>query len=127
MLAEMALVCLSLNVYWEARNQPLAGQLAVAQVTMNRVHHEDYPNDVCSVVYDHKQFSWYWDGESDIPKEEKAWERAMIVASAAMAGSGHVELQDSLHYHAVYAQPYWKDSMAYVTTIGDHVFYMPNK
>jgi spore germination cell wall hydrolase CwlJ-like protein len=125
MLVEMALICLSLNVYWEARNQPLAGQLAVAQITMNRVHNNNYPNDVCSVVYDHKQFSWYWDGQSDIPKEEKAWETAMIVASAAMAGSGHVELQNSLHYHAVYSQPYWKDSMAYVTTIGDHVFYAP--
>lgn len=123
MLPELALMCLSLNVYWEARNQPLAGQLAVAQVTMNRVHDPRWPDNVCEVVYDHKQFSWYWDGKSDIPKEEKAWELAMLVASAAMDGSGHAELEGVTHYHAVYVQPYWKDSMARVAQIGDHVFY----
>ena len=123
MLPELALMCLSLNVYWEARNQPLAGQLAVAQVTMNRVHDPRWPDNVCEVVYDHKQFSWYWDGKSDIPKEEKAWELAMLVASAAMHGSGHAELEGVTHYHAVYVKPYWKDSMARVAQIGDHVFY----
>ena len=123
MFAEMALICLSLNVYWEARNQPIAGQLAVAQVTMNRVHDPRWPDNVCSVVYDHKQFTWYWDGKSDIPKEEKAWETAMIVASAAMAGSGHTHLQGGTHYHAVYSQPYWEDYMTKVAKIGDHVFY----
>lgn len=124
MLPELALMCLSLNVYWEARNQPLAGQLAVAQVTMNRVHDPRWPDNVCDVVYDHKQFSWYWDGKSDLPQEEKAWETAMLVASAAMSGSGHKELMGVTHYHAVYSQPYWKDYMTKVAVIGDHVFYM---
>lgn len=124
MLASLALVCLTMNVYWEARNQDIAGQLAVAQVTMNRVKSEYYPNSVCEVVHQHKQFSWYWDGKSDIPKEEKAWETAMMVASAAMDGSGHAELENVTHYHAVYVKPYWKDSMARVAQIGDHVFYI---
>lgn len=123
MLESLALVCLTMNVYWEARNQDIAGQLAVAQVTMNRVTNENYPNSVCEVVHQHKQFSWYWDGKSDIPKNEKAWTTAMLVASAAMHGSGHVELKDVTHYHAIYAKPYWKDSMAKVAQIGDHVFY----
>jgi spore germination cell wall hydrolase CwlJ-like protein len=90
---------------------------------MNRVHSDKYPNSVCEVVHDHKQFSWYWDGKSDIPKEEKAWETAMMVASAAMDGSGHSELEDVTHYHAIYVKPYWKDSMTKVAQIGDHVFY----
>lgn len=124
MFAEMALVCLSLNVYWEARNQDIAGQLAVAQVTMNRVKDERWPNNVCEVVYDHKQFSWYWDGKSDIPKEEKAWETAMMIASAAMDGTGHSDLQEVTHYHAIYSKPYWKDYMTKVAEIGDHVFYI---
>lgn len=119
-----ALLCLALNVYWEARNQPLAGQLAVAQVTMNRVHSPKYPDSVCEVVYDHKQFSWYWDGKGDVPEEEKAWETAQLIASAAMAGSGHSALQGVTHYHAVYSAPYWKDYMTMVVQIGDHVFYM---
>ena len=117
-------MCLALNIYWEARNQNTAGQLAVAQVTMNRSYDRRYPNDVCEVVYDHKQFSWYWDGKSDTPKEKRAWERAILIASAAMAGSGHAELQGVTHYHAVYSQPYWKDYMTKVAMIGDHVFYV---
>ena len=116
-------VCLGLNIYWEARNQNLAGQLAVAQVTLNRVNDSRYPNDVCKVVYDHKQFSWYWDGKSDRPRDKRAWEKAMMVASAALHGSGHVELQGVTHYHAVYIQPYWKNYMTMITMIGDHVFY----
>lgn len=116
--------CLALNIYWEARNQNTAGQLAVAQVTMNRFYDRRYPNDVCEVVYDHKQFSWYWDGKSDTPKEKKAWERAILIASAAMDGSGHAELQGVMHYHAVYSQPYWRDYMTKVAMIGDHVFYV---
>lgn len=124
MFESLALVCLTMNVYWEARNQDIAGQLAVAQVTMNRVRDPRWPNSVCEVVYEHKQFSWYWDGKSDMPENEKAWETAMFVASAAMDGSGHADLENVTHYHAVYSQPYWKDYMTKVAVIGDHVFYI---
>lgn len=117
------LTCLALNVYWEARNQPFAGQLAVAQVTMNRVRDARYGDSVCDVVYEHKQFSWFWDGKPDTPREKRAWEKAYLVASAAMDGSGHVELQGVTHYHAVYIKPYWKGYMVQVAMIGDHLFY----
>ena len=77
MIAE-ALVCLALNVYHEARDQPFIGQVAVAQVVMNRVKDERYPDDVCGVVkqgltyswdtdypvLNRCQFSWYCDGKS---------------------------------------------------------------
>lgn len=122
-MIELALMCLSLNVYHEARGQSIAGQVAVAQVTMNRVHSPKYPDDVCSVVYEHKQFSWYGDGESDAPKEEEAWERAQAVASGVLAGSGHAELESVLFYHAVYVSPYWADKMQLVAQIEDHIFY----
>jgi len=121
--ASQAQHCLSLNVYWEARNQSIAGQIAVAQVTLNRARDRRYPNDICEVVYEHKQFSWYWDGKSDAPREPRAWETSMLVASAAMAGSGHAELQGVMHYHAVYSKPYWRSYMTHVATIGDHIFY----
>ena len=110
-------------MYWEARNQSVAGQLAVAQVTMNRVLDPRYRDDVCGVVYQHKQFSWYWDGKSDAPRDARAWERSFLVASAALHGSGHVELQGVTHYHAVYSSPYWKDHMVQVVKIDDHIFY----
>jgi N-acetylmuramoyl-L-alanine amidase len=127
-MIEIATMCLALNVYFEARDQSLAGQVAVAQVTMNRVASPKYPDDVCSVVYDHKQFSWYWDGKSDIPRDEKAWERAQMVAKGVLAGSGHADLMDVriTHYHAAYVQPYWAPTMQLVAQIGDHIFYTPH-
>ena len=115
--------CLALNIYWEARNQSIAGQLAVAQVTMNRVLDPRYADNVCDVVYEHKQFSWYWDGKPDTPKEPRAWETARLIADAAMHGSRHVEFQGVTHYHAVYSEPFWKNHMVQIAMIGDHVFY----
>lgn len=117
------LTCLALNIYWEARNQSMAGQLAVAQVTLNRVSDPRYADNVCDVVYEHKQFSWYWDGKSDTPKEPRAWEKANLIASAALHGSRHVAFRDVTHYHAVYIEPFWKDYMVQIAMIGDHVFY----
>jgi spore germination cell wall hydrolase CwlJ-like protein len=113
-----------MNVYWEARDQSLAGQVAVAQVTMERVASPNYPNDVCSVVYQLKQFSWYWDGKSDIPIEEAAWDRAQMVAMGVLAGSGHSDLKGVTHYHALYVKPYWAKYMTVVTKIDDHIFYI---
>ena len=122
--AEDGLMCLALNIYWEARNQSVAGQLAVAQVTLNRVLDPRYGDNVCDVVYEHKQFSWYWDGKKDVPMEKHAWERAYLIASAALDGSGHVEFEGVTHYHAVYSKPFWKDYMVKVAKIDDHIFYI---
>jgi N-acetylmuramoyl-L-alanine amidase len=127
-LIDLVLMCLAQNVYWEARDQSIAGQVAVAQVTMNRVASPDYPNDVCSVVHQHKQFSWYWDGKSDVPREAASWNRAQMVAMGVLAGSGHGELTNPniTHYHAVYSKPYWAPTMKLVAQIGDHIFYTPH-
>lgn len=123
-MIELAIMCLAMNVFWEARDQPLAGQVAVAQVTMNRVASSDYPNDVCGVVYQHKQFSWYWDGKSDVPQEEKAWDRAQMVAMGVYAGSGHASMTEATHYHTVFVNPYWNAKMTLIASIGNHVFYI---
>ena len=122
--ADDDLICLAMNIYWEARNQSVAGQLAVAQVTLNRVLDPRYGENVCEVVYEHMQFSWYWDGKSDVPMEINAWERAYLIASAALDGSGHVELEGVTHYHAVYSRPFWRAYMVKVAEIDDHIFYM---
>ena len=82
-----------------------------------------YPDNVCDVVYDNKQFSWYWDGKADVPREEEPWLQAQLVASAVIAGSGHAELKGVTHYHAIYVQPYWLDEMEFVAQIDDHIFY----
>ena len=124
-MIELAMFCLALNIFWESRNQPIAGQVAVAQITMNRVESPYYPDDVCGVVHQLKQFSWQWDGKSDVPQEEAAWDRAQMVARGVLAGSGHADLWDMniTHYHAAYVQPYWTKNMQLVAQIDDHLIY----
>jgi spore germination cell wall hydrolase CwlJ-like protein len=122
-MMSVALACLSLAVYFEARSEPVAGQVAVAQVVLNRVESPRFPDTVCEVVYQYRQFSFYWDGKSDRPKEAGAWENAQLIASAVMAGSQHATLAGVLHYHADYVQPRWAEQMAHVATYGEHHFY----
>lgn len=136
MLAE-SLICLALNVYHEAKNQSFMGQVAVAQVVMNRVKDERYPNTVCDVVkqaetYKYNptipiknkcQFSWYCDGKSDKPEEPKAWRDAMHVANGVYNGHIGDFVEGATHYHAYYVNPSWAKVKQYVLRIDDHIFY----
>ena len=122
----LAATCLALNVYFEARSEPIAAQFAVAQVTINRVVSDKYPDTVCDVVWQKKQFSWTHDGKSDKPKEKKAWERAQWVASAVLNDDDNslsIVSPDTVHYHADYVRPYWVSHCEFVTKIGRHIFY----
>ncbi len=128
MLAEL-LVCLALNVYHEARDQPIVGQEAVAHVTLNRVRSPGFPDDVCAVVYQGGerrhgcQFSWYCDGRPDAPREREAWARANGVAARALLGLSEDPTEGALHYHAEYVDPGWASAMRRVIRIGNHTFY----
>lgn len=136
MFAE-ALVCLALNVYHEARDQPFIGQVAVAQVVMNRVDDLRYPDTVCEVVeqgptYSWKpdfpvrhrcQFSWYCDGKSDKPRDEQAWSNAMMVAHGVFYGNLDDFTEGATHYHATYVHPEWAATKTEIVQIGDHIFY----
>jgi len=122
--------CLALNIYWEARSEPLEGQLAVAGVTLNRVASTRFPDSICDVVYQggwakrHKcQFSWQCDGLSDSPKEKHAWHAAQHLARLYLAGRYTDPTGDALWYHADYVDPYWADSMTQTAQIGRHIFY----
>jgi N-acetylmuramoyl-L-alanine amidase len=128
--------CLALNIYHEARNQPTAGKLAVAQVTLNRVKHDRFPNTICGVVYQgyylnnnpikHKcQFSWWCDGKSDKPKEIESWNYALMLARHMHEGFfDNIDVvKDATHYHAVYVKPYWTKEKKKVKVIADHIFY----
>jgi len=130
-MIEAALMCLALNVYFEARNDNMVGQYAVAQVVMNRVQSSKFPNDVCSVVKQSRndgtcQFSWYCDGKSDKPREAYAWAYAQMVAADTLIGQG-IDVTDitqgATHYHAHYVRPYWADKLEYTVTYGSHLFY----
>ena len=135
-MLKIALICLALNVYYEARNQPLQGQMAVAEVVMNRVVSNKFPDTVCEVIeegptYSWKpdfpvknqcQFSWYCDGKSDMPIEADAWETALIVAKDILANRPMV-LKGATHYHAVNVNPNWSKTKTFVKRVGDHLFY----
>jgi spore germination cell wall hydrolase CwlJ-like protein len=122
--------CLARAIYFEARSEPEAGQIAVANVILNRVKSKTYPNTICGVVYEgaHRmnscQFSFACDGKQDIPRGRKEWRKAMHLADRAMAGDAYVRVvSTATHYHADYVNPRWASAMKRLIKIGRHIFY----
>ena len=142
MLLETAFICLALNTYHEAKNQSLVGQIATAQVVMNRVEDDRFPSTVCEVVKQgptrpswenpkkeypirHRcQFSWYCDGKPDTPKNEKAWRKAQDVAFLVLYDKIKLDVTEgATHYHATYVKPSWAKTKKRTTRIEKHIFY----
>lgn len=119
------LMCMALNIYFEARNQDFEAQLAVAHVVENRVMSSQFPNSHCGVIMDggelrHRcQFSWYCDGKSDVPRNEEAWKNAVRVAASYWKYSDPTN--GALWYHAEYVSPSWAG--ANYVAVGSHRFY----
>ena len=138
-----AAVCLAKNMYYEARNQGLAGQLAVSLVVMNRVKDDRYPNTICEVVEqgpvreswkkngvfypirNRCQFSWYCDGKSDEPKEPTTYGRLLDLSLDLVYDDLQVVdfTEGATHYHADYVFPAWRKSKTKTVEIADHIFY----
>lgn len=124
--------CLANAVYFEARGESVRGQIAVAQVVMNRVFSPFYPNDVCGVVYQNShrhlscQFTFACDGIPDIVTEPDAWERAKRIARDMLDGKLWMpEVSKSTHYHAYWVHPDWVNEMKKIYKLGVHTFYRP--
>ena len=131
-----AITCLALNIYFESRNQPIEGQVAVSQVVLERVKSKKYPDTVCEVVFqgptyswsvnypikDRCQFSWYCDGLSDKPRDEIAWLNSLEVAEKVYYGLTDT-VKGATHYHSVKVDPWWAKYKVKVRQIGDHIFY----
>ncbi|WP_420800588.1 cell wall hydrolase [Polycladidibacter stylochi] len=122
--------CLAEAIYFEARSEPRNGQIAVAQVVLNRVKNPAYPNNICDVVYQNKhqlnacQFSFACDGYPEIIYNRKSWAKAQRLAK--LAANGEVSAPSvgaATHYHAVYVNPKWASSMKKQKQIGLHIFY----
>lgn len=124
-LAYHELNCLAKNVYFEARGEPDDGKLAVAIVTLNRARDKQFPNSICEVVYQNKQFNWTFDGKSDVPKNKKAWKKSVEIALKAIYNKDSYN-KDILFFHAAYSSPYWKTHFQRVMKIGNHIFYARN-
>lgn len=121
--------CLAQAVYFEARSETLAGQLAVAQVVINRVIDKRYPSNICGVVFqgEHKpnrcQFSFACDGQSDAPRNAQAWAVAKAISHVALHSEWDDTTSLSTHYHADYVSPYWVDKLDEQVQVGRHIFY----
>jgi spore germination cell wall hydrolase CwlJ-like protein len=117
--------CLANAVYFEARGEPLQGQLAVAEVVMNRAASGRYPTTLCGVVVQPAQFSFVRRGR--MPRADRtseAWRRAVGVARVAVEGMAPRLLPSTcLWYHANYVSPSWGRRLARNARIGLHIFY----
>ena len=133
--------CLAKNIYFEARNEPFAGQFAVALVTLNRVSDTAFPDTICKVVYqgihttdgfpkrDRCQFSWYCDGASDEIRNLVAFNTTQKIANLAMLqysklkSEGLDYTEGAIYYHTHEIKPRWSTAYPKVGRIGDHIFY----
>tara|TARA_R110001592_G_scaffold5486_12_gene30201 strand:- start:645 stop:1226 length:582 start_codon:yes stop_codon:yes gene_type:complete len=135
------LICLAMNIYHEARGQSIAGQMAVALVTINRMNDSRYPNTICEVVMEgptrvswndktkeypikHRcQFSWFCDGLSDTVKDFDTFMNITKLADIIITQLV-VDITDgATHYHADYVKPAWAATKTRTTKIDDHIFY----
>jgi spore germination cell wall hydrolase CwlJ-like protein len=124
--------CLATAIYFEARGEPERGQLAVAQVVINRLKNPAYPSSVCGVVYQNKnkrnrcQFSFACDGIKDRITDKGSWTQAQKLANNVLNDERKVFQTDvgtSTHYHANYVRPRWARHMKKMQKIGRHIFY----
>ena len=142
--------CLALNMYYETRGSNLADMAAVSDVVLNRVQDARYPNTICEVIYDavmkerwetkqHKdlpdserkyipvrnqcQFSWFCDGKSDDPEDSKTWVQCLTLARDILQGAYGDITEGATHYHSIYVNPYWADSLNETVIINEHIFY----
>ena len=135
-VSERQLRCLAEGIYFEARSEPLRGQLAVGRVILNRVQSSSYPDTICDVVYqnDHRhnrcQFSFACDGKPDVIGERQVWSRVRGYAAWLMANDPEgteyqvlASLAAATHYHADYVNPHWAKHFELTARIGRHIFY----
>jgi spore germination cell wall hydrolase CwlJ-like protein len=115
--------CLALNVYHEARGESEQGQLAVAAVTLNRVRDERFPNSVCAVVWQPRQFSWTHTQRNYFPTDLEAWDKAMEVARESIDREVVAEYGNILYYHSKRVKPRWSRHKRFVARVGGHLFY----
>ena len=143
--------CMALNIYHEAKNQSVTGQIAVGLVVINRVKDNRFPSTICDVIMqgpireswktkknpdlndeermyypirNRCQFSWYCDGKDDTPREPTAWELATHIAEKLLFSRTYAGMLDgATHYHADYVFPAWRLDMTRISKVDDHIFY----
>jgi hypothetical protein len=130
--------CLAQAIYHEARGESAAGQLAVANVIVNRARSSKFPSTLCGVIYQNAdkgryrcQFTFACDGRTDAPGERRAWARSAALAQTVYAEFAKGETlgavpRSTLYYHTTAVRPNWANTYDAVAQIGSHIFYSPN-
>ena len=132
-----ALACLATAIYFEARGEPMVGQVAVAQVIMHRVADSRYPDSVCDVVKQGHYYSWdkdrpiknkcqfsFWcDGKPEEIHNPEAYVMAEEYARLVLQGKLYDTTDGATHYHAYYVKPSWRKHLQKTVRINDHIFY----
>lgn len=116
--------CLGKNIYHESRGESKRGKNAVAQVTINRLYHEEFPDTICDVVYQKRnicEFSWVCEDNQEIDDIDSFYESLEIANKFINHGKELPELKDALFFHATYVNPKWKYKR--ISKIGNHIFY----
>lgn len=132
MIVSTALLCLTANLYFEARGEPIIGQYAVAMVTLNRAKND--PARVCREVFKPRQFSWTISGAEKTaqgwkvatPKEDYAWWLAQRIAKQALSGKMSDFTSGATYYHAKSVRPKWTGKMIRTKVVANHLFYVAN-
>jgi len=136
--AEAERNCLAQAIYHEARGESAAGQLAVANVIVNRARSSKFPSTLCGVIYQNAekgfhrcQFTFACDGRTDAPGERSAWARSAALAQTVYAEFATGEAvgavpRSALFYHTTNVRPNWANTYNAVAQIGSHIFYSPN-
>lgn len=121
--------CLAAAISYEAGNEPVEGQEAVAQVVLNRLHTADFPKTVCGVIFQGSnrrtgcQFTFTCDGSLLRPRSARSLAAARAVAARVLRGEGTAMIGDAVNYHADYVLPGWASGLSRVAKIGAHIFY----
>jgi len=115
------IACLARNIYHEARSESLLGQIAVAQVTVNRALDPRFKGSLCKVVYSPSQFSWTLKRRE--VRDTQAYRRAVYIAHGVTSGTMWIEGFTATHYHTTKVNPRWNRTMKKAAVIGDHIFY----
>lgn len=124
-------ICLAKNIFYEARGESIVGQIAVAQVTINRLIDGRWGRNICSVVYANGQFSWTENKQARstipgrLPLKGDQWDIALNIADLVLKGLRMPMLDQALWYHNIFVTPQWGtvagDNM--VGRVGQHIFY----
>jgi spore germination cell wall hydrolase CwlJ-like protein len=116
--------CLAGAIYFESRGEPLAGQLAVGEVIINRSESGVFPSDYCGVVFQRAQFSFVRGGAMPrIDRGSAAWHRASAIARIAHEGLWDGQASNALYFHARSVHPSWSRTKIALATIDSHIFY----